>query len=101
MSEKHNYSLSSINLLLEKKNHYIMIVLLFNEMITYVNQQTEEKSAKTFKRAWQESVIITTQQTWLHQTFFTRDKIADFFFSFIVRFTLRREDRDLKDDRLC
>ncbi len=32
-------------------------------MITYVNQQTEEKSAKTLKRARQESVIITTQQT--------------------------------------
>jgi len=63
MSEKHNHSLSSINSLLEKKNHCIMIVLLFNEKITYVNQQTEEKSAKTFKRVQQESAIITTQQT--------------------------------------
>jgi len=60
MSEKHNHSFSSINSLLEKKNHCIMIVSLFNEMITYVNQQTEEKSAKTFKRAQQESVIIMT-----------------------------------------
>ena len=32
-------------------------------MITYVNQQTEEKSAKMFKCARQESAIITTQQT--------------------------------------
>ncbi len=32
-------------------------------MITYVNQQTEEKSAKTLKRAQQESVIIMIQQT--------------------------------------
>jgi len=61
MSEKHNHSLSSINSLLEKKNHCIMIVLLSNEMITYVNQQTEEKSAKMLKRARQESAIITTQ----------------------------------------
>ncbi len=38
-----------------------MIVSLFNKMITYVNQQTEEKDAKTFKCAQQESVIITTQ----------------------------------------
>ena len=63
MSEKHNHSLSSINSLLEKKNHCIMIVSLFNETITYVNQQTEEKSAKTLKCAQQESVIITIQQT--------------------------------------
>jgi len=63
MSEKHNYSLSSINSLLEKKNHCIMIVSLSNEIITYVNQQTEEKSAKMLKRARQESAIITTQQT--------------------------------------
>ncbi len=63
MSEKHNHSLSSINSLLEKKNHCIMIVSLSNEMITYVNQQTEEKSAKMFKRARQESAIITAQQT--------------------------------------
>jgi len=61
MSEKHNHSLSSINSLLEKKNHCIMIVLFFNEMITYVNQQTEEKSAKMLKRARQENVIIMTQ----------------------------------------
>jgi len=61
MSEKHNHSLSSINSLLEKKNHCIMIVLLFNEMITYVNQQTEEKDAKMLKHAQQESTIITTQ----------------------------------------
>ncbi len=38
-----------------------MIVSLSNEMITYVNQQTEEKSAKMLKRARQESAIITTQ----------------------------------------
>ncbi len=38
-----------------------MIVSLFNEAITYVNQQTEEKSAKMLKCAQQESVIITTQ----------------------------------------
>jgi len=63
MSEKHNHSLSSINSLLKKKNYCIIIVSLSNEMITYVNQQTEEKSAKTLKRARQESVIITTQQT--------------------------------------
>jgi len=63
MSEKHNHSLSSINSLLEKKNHCIMIVSFFNEMITYVNQQTEEKDAKMLKRARQESAIITTQQT--------------------------------------
>ncbi len=63
MSEKHNHSLSSINSLLEKKNHCIMIVLLFNEVITYVNQQTEEKSAKMLKRVQQESVIIMIQQT--------------------------------------
>jgi len=63
MSEKYNHSLSDINSLLEKKNHCIMIVSLSNEAITYVNQQTEEKSAKTFKRARQESAIITTQQT--------------------------------------
>ncbi len=43
MSEKHNHSLSSINSLLEKKNHCIMIVSFSNEMITYVNQQTEKK----------------------------------------------------------
>ena len=61
MSKKHNHSLSSINSLLEKKNHCIMIVSLSNEMITYVNQQTEEKDAKTFKCTQQESVIITTQ----------------------------------------
>ena len=60
MNEKHNHSLSSINLLLEKKNHCIMIVLLSNEMITYVNQQTEEKDAKTLKYTRQESAIITT-----------------------------------------
>ena len=46
MSEKHNHSLLSINLLLEKKNHCIMIVLFSNEMITYVNQQTEEKAQR-------------------------------------------------------
>ncbi len=40
-----------------------MIVLLFNKMITYVNQQTEEKSVKMFKRAQQESIIIMIQQT--------------------------------------
>ncbi len=51
MSEKHNHSLSSINLLLEKKNHCIMIVSLFNEMITYVNQQTEEKKAQRHSNA--------------------------------------------------
>ena len=62
MSEKHNHSFLSINLLLEKKNHCIMIISLFNEVITYVNQQTEEKNAKTFKCAQQESAIITTQQ---------------------------------------
>ena len=101
MNEKHNHSLSSINSLLEKKNHSIMIVSLFNEMITYVNQQTEKKSAKSLKRAQQESAIITTQQTSLHQTSLTWDKIADFFFSLIVRFTLRREDRDSRDNRLC
>ncbi len=78
-----------------------MIVSFSNEMITYVNQQTEKKSAKMLKRAWQESVIITIQQTSLHQTSFTWNKIADFFFFLIVRFTLRREDIDLKDDRLC
>ena len=61
MSEKHNHSLSDINSLLEKKNHCIMIILLFNEAIIYVNQQTEEKSAKMLKCARQESVIITTQ----------------------------------------
>ena len=32
-------------------------------VITCVNQQTEEKSAKMLKRARQESVIIMTQQT--------------------------------------
>jgi len=37
MSEKHNHSLSSINSLLEKKNHCIMIVLFFNEVIIYIN----------------------------------------------------------------
>ncbi len=37
-----------------------MIVSLSNETITYVNQQTEEKSAKTLKRARQESTIITS-----------------------------------------
>ncbi len=37
ISEKHNYLLSSINSLLEKKNHCIKIVSLFNETITYVN----------------------------------------------------------------
>ena len=63
VSEKHNHSLSSINSLLEKKNHCIMIVSLSNETITYVNQQTEEKDAKMLKRARQESVIITIQQT--------------------------------------
>ncbi len=63
MSEKHNHSLSSINSLLEKKNHCIMIVSLSNEIITYVNQQTEEKSAKMLKCTQQESAIITTQQT--------------------------------------
>ncbi len=36
-----------------------MIVLLSNETITYVNQQTEEKSAKTLKRVQQESANIT------------------------------------------
>ncbi len=60
MSKKHNHLLSSINSLLEKKNHCIMIVSLFNEMITYANQQTEEKDTKTLKCTWQESVIITT-----------------------------------------
>ncbi len=50
MSEKHNHSLSSINSLLEKKNHCIMIVSFFNKMITYVNQQTEKKDAKMLKR---------------------------------------------------
>jgi len=63
VSEKHNHSLSSINLLLEKKNHCIMIVSFSNKMITYVNQQTEEKSAKTLKCAQQESAIITTSST--------------------------------------
>ena len=63
MSEKHNHSLSSINSLLEKKNHCIMIVSFFNKMITYVNQQTEKKDAKMLKRVWQESTIIMTQQT--------------------------------------
>ncbi len=38
-----------------------MIVSLFNETITYVNQQTERKSAKMLKRAQQESAIIMTQ----------------------------------------
>ncbi len=61
MNERHNHSLSSINSLLEKKNHCIMIVSLSNETITYVNQQIKEKSAKMFKRAQQESTIITTQ----------------------------------------
>ena len=61
MSEKHNHLLSSINSLLEKKNHCIMIVSLFNETITYVNQQTEEKDAKTFKCIQQESAIIMIQ----------------------------------------
>jgi len=61
MSEKHNHSLSSINSLLEKKNHCIIIVSLSNEMITYVNQKIEEKSAKMLKRVQQESAIITTQ----------------------------------------
>jgi len=61
MSEKHNLSLSSINSLLEKKNHCIMIVSLSNETITYVNQQTEEKDAKILKRAQQESAIIMIQ----------------------------------------
>jgi len=61
VNEKHNHSLSSINSLLEKKNHCIMIVSLSNETITYVNQQTEEKkSAKMLKCARQESAIITT-----------------------------------------
>ena len=60
MNEKHNHLLSSINSLLEKKNHCIMIVSPSNETITYVNQQTEEKSAKTLKRAQQESAIITS-----------------------------------------
>ncbi len=101
MSEKHNHSLSSINSLLEKKNYFIIIVSLSNEMITYVNQQTEKKSAKILKRTQQKSAIIMIQQTSFHQTFFTWDKIADFFFSFIVRFTLKYEDRDLKDNRLC
>ncbi len=50
----------SINSLLEKKNHCIIIVSLFNEMITYVNQQIEEKSAKMLKCIWQESAIIMT-----------------------------------------
>jgi len=61
MSKKHNYSLSSINSLLKKKNHCIMIILSSNETITYVNQQTEEKSVKMLKRAQQESAIIMTQ----------------------------------------
>jgi len=61
VSEKHNHSLSSINLLLEKKNHCIMIVSLSNEAITYVNQQTEEKSVKMLKCARQESAIIMIQ----------------------------------------
>ena len=52
MSEKHNHSLSDINSLLEKKNHCIIIVSLSNKAITYVNQQTEEKSAKMLKCAW-------------------------------------------------
>jgi len=37
-----------------------MIVSFSNEAITYVNQQTEEKSAKMLKRAQQESAIITS-----------------------------------------
>jgi len=69
MSEKHNHSLSSINSLLEKKNHCIMIVSFSNEMITYVNQQIEEKSAKMLKRAQQESANI--MQSSLHQTSLT------------------------------
>ena len=89
MSEKHNHSLSSINSLLEKKNHCIMIVSFSNEMITYVNQQTEEKDT------------INIMQSLLYQTSLTWDKIADFFFFLIVRFTLRRKDRESKDDRLC
>jgi len=38
-----------------------MIILSSNETITYVNQQTEEKSVKMLKRAQQESAIIMTQ----------------------------------------
>ncbi len=38
-----------------------MIISSSNETITYVNQQTEEKSVKMLKRAQQESVIIMTQ----------------------------------------
>jgi len=38
-----------------------MIISLSNEAITYVNQQTEEKSVKMLKCARQESAIITTQ----------------------------------------
>ena len=70
MSEKHNHSLSSINLLLEKKNHCIMIVSLFNKAITYVNQQTEEKNCKdaqtqlTRKRNHHDTTNIT--QSSLH-----------------------------------
>ncbi len=59
MSEKHNHSLSSINSLLEKKNHCIMIVSFSNEMITYVNQQTEEKDT------------INIMQSLLYQTSLT------------------------------
>ncbi len=66
-----------------------MIVSFFNEMITYVNQQTEEKDT------------INIMQSSFHQTSLTWDKIADFFFFLIVRFTLRRKDRESKDDRLC
>jgi len=85
MSEKHNHSFSSINSLLEKKNHCIMIVSLFNEMITYVNQQTEEKSVKMFKRARQQSVIIMIQQTSRNHHFIkhfshkTRSQTSSFF----------------------
>ncbi len=66
MSEKHNHSLSSINSLLEKKNHCIMIVSLSNEMITYVNQQTEKESAKTLKCAQQESANIMQTSNIFH-----------------------------------
>ncbi len=40
-------------------------------------------------------------QSSLHQTSFTQSKIANFFFSFIVRFILKCENKDLKDNKLC
>ncbi len=80
-----------------------MIVLLFNEAITYVNQQTEEKNAKMLKRAQQESAIIMTQQTSCNHNFIKHlsHETRSLTFFFIVRFTLRREDKELKDDKLC